>query len=85
MLKLRQILVNSIVLAGTAAALAGCGQKGPLYLPSDPVAAQRATLIETLTPLGTTPPPMAPPAQLLMPPPAPATPASSGTPAIPAR
>lgn len=31
-------------------ALAGCGQKGPLYLPSDPAAAGRATLPETLAP-----------------------------------
>ncbi|MFM8610811.1 MAG: LPS translocon maturation chaperone LptM [Burkholderiaceae bacterium] len=32
------------------ALLAGCGQKGPLVLPTDPAAAQRATLPETLTP-----------------------------------
>ena len=31
-------------------ALAGCGQKGPLFLPTDPAAANRATLPETLAP-----------------------------------
>ncbi len=30
--------------------LAGCGQPGPLYLPTDPAAANRATLPETLKP-----------------------------------
>ena len=64
--------------------LSGCGQKGPLYLPTDAAGAQRATLIETLTPLSTTPPPMAPPAQLLMPGAAnPAAPAASA-PTLPA-
>ncbi|MFN9473974.1 LPS translocon maturation chaperone LptM [Acidovorax sp.] len=50
MLKAFQILVRTVVLAASAAALAGCGQRGPLYLPSGPAAAQRATLPETLTP-----------------------------------
>jgi predicted small lipoprotein YifL len=77
MLKLRQILVNSLVLAGSAAALSACGQKGNLYFPSESAAAQRASLVETLTPLQS-PPPLAPPAQLLNPPAAvPATPASA--------
>jgi predicted small lipoprotein YifL len=51
MLKAPQILVRSIALAACAAslaALAGCGQKGPLYLPTDPAARDRATLPETL-------------------------------------
>ncbi|MEY4265844.1 MAG: Prokaryotic lipoprotein-attachment site, partial [Pseudomonadota bacterium] len=30
------------------AALAGCGQSGALYLPTEPAAAQRATLPQTL-------------------------------------
>ncbi|WP_414708515.1 LPS translocon maturation chaperone LptM [Ramlibacter sp.] len=33
--------------------LAGCGQRGPLYLPTEPAAADRATLPETLRPGGT--------------------------------
>lgn len=40
----------------SAAALAGCGQRGPLYLPTDPAAAQRATLPETLNPAIPRPP-----------------------------
>jgi predicted small lipoprotein YifL len=51
MLKAPQILVRSIALAACAASLAflaGCGQKGPLYLPTDPAARDRATLPETL-------------------------------------
>ncbi|WP_298212798.1 lipoprotein [Acidovorax sp.] len=52
MLKAPQILVRSLVLAASAAALLGCGQRGPLYLPAGPAAAQRATLPETLNPSG---------------------------------
>ncbi|MDR0213539.1 MAG: lipoprotein [Comamonas sp.] len=51
MLKANQILVRGIALAACAAsmaALSGCGQRGPLYLPSDPAAQGRATLPETL-------------------------------------
>jgi len=51
MLKANQILVRSIALAACAASLAAlsaCGQKGPLYLPTDPAAQGRATLPETL-------------------------------------
>ncbi|MFN4119686.1 LPS translocon maturation chaperone LptM [Acidovorax sp.] len=50
MLKAPQILVRTVVLAASAAALAGCGQRGPLYLPTDPAAQQRATLPQTLSP-----------------------------------
>ncbi|MBV7540005.1 lipoprotein [Acidovorax sp. sic0104] len=50
MLKAPQILVRTLVLAASAAAIAGCGQRGPLYLPTDATAAQRATLPETLAP-----------------------------------
>ncbi len=35
------------------AALAGCGQKGDLYLPTGPAAQNRATLPQTLSPGGT--------------------------------
>jgi predicted small lipoprotein YifL len=91
MLKLKQILVNSIVLAGGTAALmvlSGCGQKGPLFLPTDAAGAQRATLVETLTPAPLTPTQTTtntsapgqqlPPNELLMPPAAtPARPAAS--------
>ncbi|MBV7428514.1 lipoprotein [Acidovorax sp. sif1233] len=61
MLIASQILVRTLVLAASTAALAGCGQRGPLYLPSSPAAAQRATLPQTLTPsVGTTTPAQAP-------------------------
>lgn len=53
-----QILVSPsprrrLLAAGALLLLAGCGQKGPLYLPTDPAAASRATLPETLTPSST--------------------------------
>nr|WP_236024287.1 lipoprotein [Comamonas suwonensis] len=51
MLKATQILVRSIALAACAASIASlsaCGQKGPLYLPTDPAAQGRATLPEAL-------------------------------------
>ena len=35
-------------------ALAGCGQKGPLFLPSDTAAPTRATLPQTLNPASST-------------------------------
>jgi hypothetical protein len=35
------------------ATLAGCGQRGPLYLPTEPAAANRATLPQVLVPGGT--------------------------------
>ncbi|MFN7153553.1 MAG: LPS translocon maturation chaperone LptM [Acidovorax sp.] len=53
MLKASQILVRTLVLAASAAVLAGCGQRGPLFLPAGPAATQRATLPQTLTPGGT--------------------------------
>ena len=34
----------------TLLALSACGQKGALYLPTGPAAAQRATLLQTLRP-----------------------------------
>ncbi|WP_311222062.1 MULTISPECIES: LPS translocon maturation chaperone LptM [unclassified Acidovorax] len=50
MLRASQILVRTIALAASAAAVAGCGQRGPLFLPTEPAAAQRATLPQTLNP-----------------------------------
>jgi len=55
MLNVSQILVSArsrrVVLAGlVVAALGGCGQKGPLYLPSDAAPPARATLPQTLNP-----------------------------------
>jgi len=55
MLNVSQILVSAPRLRLALAAvgvglLAGCGQKGPLFLPTEPAAAQRATLPQTLSP-----------------------------------
>ncbi|WP_228529617.1 LPS translocon maturation chaperone LptM [Diaphorobacter caeni] len=50
MLKSSQILFRSIALAGIAVVLLGCGQRGPLFLPTEPAAANRATLPQTLDP-----------------------------------
>jgi predicted small lipoprotein YifL len=47
---IRQILVSTSVLAAGVAALAGCGQKGALMLPTEPAAAQRATLQQSIRP-----------------------------------
>ena len=50
MLKVRQILVSAVGLFVLGVGLAGCGQKGELYLPTDPAAANRATLPNLLRP-----------------------------------
>ncbi len=50
MLRANQILVRTLALAASAAALTGCGQRGPLYLPTDPSANERASLPQSLTP-----------------------------------
>jgi len=50
MLKVYSILVTRQCLALCMVALLGCGQKGPLKLPTDEASRGRATLIETLTP-----------------------------------
>ncbi|WP_374122343.1 LPS translocon maturation chaperone LptM [Variovorax boronicumulans] len=42
--------MSAIGLCALGVGLSGCGLKGPLYLPTDPAAAQRATLPELLTP-----------------------------------
>ena len=48
MLTYLRILVRTLVLAFSAVTLGGCGQTGALYLPTEPAAAQRATLPQTL-------------------------------------
>lgn len=55
MLNVSRILVSAPPLRLAHAAivvgvLAGCGQKGPLFLPTEAAAAQRATLPQTLSP-----------------------------------
>ena len=55
MLNVLQILVRVsgarlVLAAGVVGALAGCGLKGPLYLPTGEVAASRATLPQSLAP-----------------------------------
>jgi len=55
MLKVSQILVMTpgcrlLLAAGMVGALAGCGLKGPLYLPGGDVAASRASLPGSLAP-----------------------------------
>jgi predicted small lipoprotein YifL len=52
MLLFRQILVRAIILGISAVSLSACGQRGALYLPTEPAAAKRATLPETLSPFG---------------------------------
>ncbi|MBK7720195.1 MAG: lipoprotein [Giesbergeria sp.] len=50
MLIARQILVRTLVLAASGAVLAACGQRGPLFLPTEAAASQRASLPQTLLP-----------------------------------
>ena len=50
MLNVRQILVSAIGLALVGVGLTACGQRGALYLPTDPAAKDRATLPELLLP-----------------------------------
>jgi len=71
-----QILVRTFSLAACVAALAACGQRGPLFLPKEPAAAQRATLPQTLIPGHKAAQTLTP-----APTPAPTLPASSATPA----
>ena len=67
MFGVHQILVSA---AAAAFLLAGCGQRGPLYLPTGEAAANRATLPQTLSGRGGTAPPAEPGASA----PAPVTP-----------
>jgi predicted small lipoprotein YifL len=50
MFKVFRILVIGQILGICAVALCACGQKGPLVHPQDPLAADRATLLQTLIP-----------------------------------
>ena len=50
MLNVRQILVSALGLALVGVGLAACGQKGSLYLPTDPLAKERTTLPGLLLP-----------------------------------
>ncbi len=55
MLNVPRILVSRplprlALVAAVVAVLAGCGQKGPLYLPTEAAAPGRATLPQTLNP-----------------------------------
>lgn len=43
-----RILAIGLVLPAVAGILAGCGQKGPLFIPNTPPAAERATLPQTV-------------------------------------
>jgi len=43
MLRIPQILVNAIVLGCGVVSLSACGQQGPLYLPTKPVATKQST------------------------------------------
>lgn len=51
MLNASQILVRCIALAVCTAALAACGQRGDLYLPSEPAAQNRASLPDAVLPV----------------------------------
>ncbi|MBY0410899.1 MAG: lipoprotein [Burkholderiaceae bacterium] len=50
MLKSSRILVPAFIITVSTVMLVGCGQRGPLYLPTGPATAKRATLPETLAP-----------------------------------
>jgi len=50
MYKVCRILVIAQTLGVCAVALSACGQKGPLVHPQDPLSAERASLLQTLTP-----------------------------------
>ncbi len=63
------LILRATAVALLAAWLAGCGQKGPLFIPATPAAAQRATLPQTLF-NPSTPTPAASRAPAAVPPPA---------------
>ena len=64
MFKVLKILAIAQTLCVCAVALTACGQKGPLVHPQDPLSADRATLLQTLTPRfqSEAPQPQTPPA-----------------------
>lgn len=56
MLRMFQILVRVFLLVGGVVGATACGQKGGLVIPTEPAAAQRASLPQSLRP-GATPAP----------------------------
>jgi len=50
MLNVRQILMSAAGLFAIGVGLSGCGLKGPLYMPTVPEAANRATLPSLILP-----------------------------------
>jgi predicted small lipoprotein YifL len=47
--KIAATLLRNVVIASAALGLlAGCGQRGSLYIPAAPEAAQRGTIVDTL-------------------------------------
>ncbi len=50
MLKIRTIVKSAAIMA-CVTVLSACGQKGDLYLPTEPEAAQRATLPRSVLPV----------------------------------
>ena len=50
MLNVRQILLSAAGLFAIGVGLSGCGLKGPLYMPTVPEAANRATLPSLILP-----------------------------------
>lgn len=82
MLNVRQILVSAVGLALVGVGLTACGLKGPLRLPTEPAARNRATLPELLTPgSNRTDPPTPAPASTSAPSPTPTPAATSDAPA----
>jgi predicted small lipoprotein YifL len=56
--KIANRLLKTVVLAGAAISfLTACGQRGSLYLPTAPEAAQRSSIVDTLTKPAATPQP----------------------------
>ncbi|MDO5086346.1 MAG: lipoprotein [Comamonadaceae bacterium] len=78
MKSLGKIVWSGFFLACLAGMAAGCGQRGPLYLPDSPAARQRATLPQVLLPTRPASPASAASAPAL--PALPAAPATSPTP-----
>jgi predicted small lipoprotein YifL len=80
MLNVRQILMSAAGLFAIGVGLAGCGLKGPLYMPTVPEAANRATLPSLILPSTRSDAATAAPADAAVAPPAAASsaPASTG-------
>jgi predicted small lipoprotein YifL len=81
MLKVSQILVIALGLSSVVVGITGCGQRGSLYMPTEPAAANRATLPELVIPGARKPSNTAPASAT---PSNPAAPASDATESAPA-